>query len=394
VTTSATLHAVAVVWLATRTLPPEHTRDPAAAQPIEIVTVDPLQPVPPEPEALEVAIAPDPPAREPQAATPAPPRAPSPDKHRDARITVGASAPSAGSAAGSADESAPRSPERRGLMAMRRGDLPRPVVPVGRWDDLDHPPAGTTPEKHKATGMLQESGGGSYRSEQGEFVARVNPDGTVKLADKSSASIGLALPSREQIGNGLRTWYERDKGAFGEAADATMSGQLRVTSGASTDPVDPVTNRNNDRAPTVAAPVVGGKLEITDWLMRRHGIDPYASKKLAMLDATRDERVQIGNRHRAEQLKHGAQIMKRNLDGLWAATQDPLARKQALFEMWDECAETGDPDLVEAGQAARRMVIGIIRARLPAGSPGAFTAAELEAVARTKRSKAAFAPYD
>jgi hypothetical protein len=86
--------------------------------------------------------------------------------------------------------------------------------------------------------------------------------------------------------------------------------------------------------------------------------------------------------------------MKRNLDALWAATQDPLARKQALFEMWDECAETGDPALVEAGQAARRMVIGIIRARLPAGSPGAFTAPELEAVARTKRSNAAFAPYD
>jgi hypothetical protein len=141
-------------------------------------------------------------------------------------------------------------------------------------------------------------------------------------------------------------------------------------------------------------PTAGGKLEITDWLMRRHGIDPYASKKLAMLDATRDERAQIGGKHKAEQLKRAPQIVQRNLEAMWAATQDPQARKQALFEMWDECVETGDDAMVEAGQMARRMIIGFIRARIPAGRPGAFTAAEIDACSRARHSKAAFAPYE
>jgi len=167
-----------------------------------------------------------------------------------------------------------------------------------------------------------------------------------------------------------------------------------VTSGATTDPIDPVTIRNKDRATTVVVPVLAGGFDTTDWLMRRHGQDPYASKKLAFLDSTRDERVQIGNRHRAEQLKQSPQLVQRNLDALWSATPDPDARKRALFELWDECAETGDPPLVAAGQAARRLVIGFIRGHLPAGGAGAFTPAELAGFARAKRSTAAFAPYE
>jgi len=65
-----------------------------------------------------------------------------------------------------------------------------------------------------------------------------------------------------------------------------------------------------------------------------------------------------------------------------------------LFELWDECAETGDPDLVAGGQAARRLVIGAIRARFPAGSATAFTPAEIAAFARSQQSKATFQPYE
>ena len=128
--------------------------------------------------------------------------------------------------------------------------------------------------------------------------------------------------------------------------------------------------------------------------MRSKGIDPYASRKLKLLDATRDERVQIGNRHRAQQLAMTPQIVQRNLARLWAATPDTAARKQALFELWDECVETGDPAVVAAAAAARRLVIAFIRARLPAGSPDAFTPAELDALALARRSQAAFQPYD
>jgi len=297
--------------------------------------------------------------------------------------------------AGSADETAPRlPPTRRPMMSMRGGEAPRPELPAGRWDDLDHAPRGTAPEKDLSTGILHESGGGTYKSDQGTFTGKVNPDGSVKFTDSRNLNVHLALPTPKSIGRGLSSWYDSDKGQLGTEGDPALAKQIQVTSGATTDVPDPATGRLTDRAPTVVVPIISGGFDTTDWLMRRHGQDPYASKKLAFLDATRDERVQIANRHRAEQLSHATQLMQHNLDALWAATADLAARKRALFELWDECAETGDPDLVAGGQAARRLVIGAIRARLPAGGPLAFTPAELAAFAREKQSKATFQPYE
>jgi hypothetical protein len=93
-------------------------------------------------------------------------------------------------------------------------------------------------------------------------------------------------------------------------------------------------------------------------------------------------------------LGRAAQLMQQNLDQMWASVTDPAGRKQALFELWDESAETGSTDLVEAGAAARKFVVGFIRARLPAGSATAYTAAELTTLNGKKQSKAKFAPYE
>ena len=72
----------------------------------------------------------------------------------------------------------------------------------------------------------------------------------------------------------------------------------------------------------------------------------------------------------------------------------PAARRDALFELWDECAETGPEQLVTAGREARKLVVGVIRARLPAGSADAYSSDELVALNKTKQSKATFAPYE
>jgi len=392
---SAVVHGTAVAWIATHAPAPRVAAEPRSTTPIEIVAVDQpaIAPVVP----IDVALTDDRPeapvvaARPPTLTTPPrPSRSPGgPDggDHPTAAITVPDT--------GSAGETAPGPPPaHRTLMTMRGGEAPRATLPAGRWDDLDHVPRGTAPEKDLTTGILHESGGGTHTSDQSVFVGKVNPDGSVKLTDKPNFNVHLALPSPKALGRGLASWYESDKGPLGHEGNTGMAKQIQVTSGATTDPSDPVTSRNKDRATTVIVPVLGGGFDTTDWLMRRHGQDPYASKKLAFLDATRDERVQIGNRHRAEQLTRSTQLMRHNLDALWAATQDPGARKRALFELWDECAETGDPDLVAAGQAARRLVIGFLRAHLPAGSPEAFTPAELAALARSQQSKATFQPYE
>jgi hypothetical protein len=391
---SAVLHAATVAWLATRAFPAAQATTERAPTQVEIVTIAPApEPVaarPPEllPAAPAAPVAPAelparvaPPAARIAAATPAAPALPS--------ETV--SAPARGVPAAERPDSA-QSPWLR----MRGAERPRLELPAGRWDDLDRPPAGTAPEADRTTGLLRESGSGRHRHEHGGFGADVARDGSVALRDKSSFQGHVALPTPKSLGRALAKWYESDKGPTGREGDTSMAEQIQTSLGPITDQPSAAQPERVARETnlTTIIPVFAGSVDVTDWMMRRKGHDPYASAKLRVLDATRDERVQIGSRHRARQLALTPQIVQRNLDVLWAETTDPRARKRALFALWDECAETGDPAVVAGGEAARRFVIGFIRSRLPAGSADAFTPAEIAELARTQQSKAAFRPYE
>jgi len=134
------------------------------------------------------------------------------------------------------------------------------------------------------------------------------------------------------------------------------------------------------------------QLDTQDRMMLRRGIDPYARNKLAYLDRTRDQRVALGTRHRRAQLARAPQLVQQQVDRLWATTPELAARKQGLFELWDDCAEVGTDELVAAGAAARAFVVGVIRARLRGAD--AYTAAELARLNARRRSRAVFAPYE
>jgi len=133
---------------------------------------------------------------------------------------------------------------------------------------------------------------------------------------------------------------------------------------------------------------IGAMFDVTDWAMRSRGMDPYASAKLKMLDDTRDQRVAIGARYRTEQLAHSVELARGAVAYLWASTPDPAARKRALFELWDECAETGDAELVESGRAVRAFIIGVIRSKV------SYTAEEIAVLNAHRHSKAPFSPYE
>ena len=132
---------------------------------------------------------------------------------------------------------------------------------------------------------------------------------------------------------------------------------------------------------------LAGTFDLTDAFMRDRGQDPYASSKLRYLDRTRDQRVEIGKRHRAAQLAQSTQLMAESLARLWATTRDPARRKSALFALWDECAETGPEELVEAGAAARRVLVNFVHVKRVV-----FTPEELAALNAKRRSSATFAP--
>ncbi len=383
VATSTAVHLLVVAWITERTPAPAPIVAPSEPMTVEIVEASP--PKPPEPEVAPIEVAFLDEATEaalPETAVPAPAAIPRPSRDTGNESTPPPQLTLPGAGPGSAVETAPIDPAKRSiLMSMRR---PRVDLRIGSTDygsAVDNAPAGTGPENDATTGQLHPAGGGTYRSDQGPFTARIERDGEVKLKDKKNFHIHLAIPSLKDLGRGFADWYHQEDKTPQDPDQVALNGHR---------PSD--TDTRPDHGNTV--PLLGGGFDISDALMRDHGQDPYASQKLKFLDSTRDERVQIGNRHRQQQLQQATQIMQRNLDRVWASVTDARARKQALFELWDECAETGTEDLIAAGADARRLVIGFIRARLPAGRADAFTADEISAFNRVKQSKAAFAPYD
>jgi len=175
---------------------------------------------------------------------------------------------------------------------------------------------------------LRPAGGGTYESDQGAYRAHVAADGTVHLED----------------------------------------------------------------APNLQVHGLSGSFDVTDWAMRSHGQDPYAGQKLRFLERTLEQRVAIGRRHRTRQLARSAELARHNVDRLLAITPDLDERKRGLFELWDDCAESGDDELVRGGAAARALILGVIRAEL-AGTD-AYTADELVRFNARRTSTAAFAPYE
>ena len=193
---------------------------------------------------------------------------------------------------------------------------------------------------------------GTYRAEQSAFAAQVDRDGKVTFDDRL----------------GVRP---------GSGPESSAPG------------VDPSMGRERE---AIGAGGAGVQADATDLIMRGRGIDPHARAKLEFLDRTRDQRVELGNQHRKQQLSQAAVLMKQNIDRLWAETADPGERKQLLFELWDECAESGSTDLVAGGVQARAVVIRTIKSRLRGAA--AYTPAELAALNARRRSKATFAPYE
>ncbi|HEY4059183.1 MAG TPA: hypothetical protein VGM39_21350 [Kofleriaceae bacterium] len=289
-------------------------------------------------------------------------------------------------------------PSRNRYMDMRRNQVDL-HLPGHQWDDSDWVPAGTDAQQPITSGRLKPNGTGSQTNE-GQLVATVDADGNVKFGNKKNFHAHIALPNAHELGDMLQGWYYDENKPVGTLAPPHPPEDLQMGNGDVVSVahegiaiVPPGPGGPSKISDDGTIPVLGGGFDVTDAFMRRHGQDPYASQKLAYLDATRDERVEIGMKHRAEQLSHVAQLVQKSLAQVWALP-DLAAKKQALFEMWDECVESGSEEMVGAGIQARHLVIGFIRARLPAGSRDAFITNEIAALNRQKQSKATFAPYD
>jgi hypothetical protein len=269
---------------------------------------------------------------------------------------------------------------------------------------------GRGPERVARSGRLESAGGGRGVIHDAVTDVTVDRDGTVHLHDKDDVDWhwDIHLPTPDTIKDGLKqagrdvaTWYGDPYARARVGPSQDVPRDAAATPGACDHWGDlcniDVTQRHDEVSAlqrTAGGSIAHGKLDVTALLMRKLGVgDAYAARKLKLLDATRDERAALGAQHRAEDLARSAEIMQRNLEIVWRATEDPVERRDALFALWDECGE-GEGPFGEAGERARKMVIGWIRAKLPAGSPDAFMPDEIARRSAHRRSTQPFVPYE
>jgi hypothetical protein len=201
---------------------------------------------------------------------------------------------------------------------------------------------GGHPGRPLGPGVVPDGDGG-YRQDRQTFVSRVDRDGTVHFHDRGNVGVdNVGLVGDEPGG----------------------------------------------------MPGVAGHFDLTDALMRMHGEDPYRYEKQRFMDATRDERVRMARADRGERLREAAYKMPAYLEKVWAyAAWTEAQRRRVLFALWEEVAEDGDAELIDAGVAVRAAIVGFIQRRLPEGGPDAYSPDELEALNRRRRCHDRFEPY-
>jgi len=301
---------------------------------------------------------------------------------------------------GPREPSGPHEPSGGGLLHMRGPDL---ALAPGT---AEHIAAGGEPlhDRARESGRVENvPGGGGVIHDRVTTVA-IERDGTAHFSDKPDIDVHFHSPiphldfkaDMAALGDALEDWY-RDPYAgtrYGPSTDLSEANHA-VAGMCDTwgdpgcdDPLAPESEKRARSRQDVGSVGIHGSADLTAYLYRKLAhTDPYASRKLRLLDDTRAERVERGAVFRAEQAARSAELMQRTLEQLWASTPDPAARRTALFELWDDCADD------EAGARARAMVTGWIRAKLPAGSPDAYTTDELAALGARTTSPRAFEPY-
>jgi hypothetical protein len=132
--------------------------------------------------------------------------------------------------------------------------------------------------------------------------------------------------------------------------------------------------------------------DLTDFLMRLNGEDPYSYDKHLVRRMTEPMRVAMTDADRRRTMAQALRELPDRLDAIWKQPVRADERRALLFLLWDECLEPDGPE-APAGARARATIEDFARSRLPAGSPDAFTPAELLRLNQGRRSRAPFAPY-
>ncbi len=398
------VHAVALAWILPRPARPERSRGLAVSRDlapstdppltiVELITVDPLTPTVGTTE-VRPSVAPRDVGRAASAASaPAVGNASTGSHEVEPEAAPSTAAATSDRSGSSAAETLPDAADVLARIAGLRPGTPAPA-PESRWT-------------HDPKIKMVPNGRGTKQIRDVVAIVDIAPDGTVDVRDTPYFTFDLNLPTPativkqfEATKRDLAEWAEdplRDKNV-GSKVDlpnhllAVPGSCDRTSDGMCFTPQDQRRQWAVEDGVVANRKVAGGKADLTGYLGNKLVGDQYASRKLKILDQTREERARLGAEFRLDQLDRAAELALRNLEALWRSTSDPADRRAQLFALWDECAE-GEGSAGEAGARARAIIVGWIRSHLPAGSPGAFTADEIATLDARRSSRGRFAPY-
>ena len=111
-------------------------------------------------------------------------------------------------------------------------------------------------------------------------------------------------------------------------------------------------------------------------------------------EQTRDLLIELGQTHDRQVILEALDALPDYLAAILDDRRFSLAqRRHVLFLLWDEMAEPDDRERGWAGTRARAVINAFIRKRLPPGSPGAYSTAEVAAFNGARGRGPTFAPY-
>jgi hypothetical protein len=254
---------------------------------------------------------------------------------------------------------------------------------------------GSRPAQEKVRAYpLRPTRDGGYVFDDSRFRATVAPDGQVTFKDHHGSVVWNHLPfmpeplppGTKSLQSTLRDLLGKKRGKMPTQVPASVPEPPPLVTG-------PLTDQDRKRLYPFGQPMllaqVSGTVDVTDEYYRWMGEDPYRYEKARFLAATFDARTAMAARAQVTELRRALHLLPERLVAIWNDTSQPLlARRRVLCALWTELRRD------ERGRDASAVVSAFVRTHAKAGTPNAYTEAELatcnEGLAHTDR----FVPYD
>ncbi|MEZ4452022.1 MAG: hypothetical protein R3B09_21340 [Nannocystaceae bacterium] len=250
----------------------------------------------------------------------------------------------------------------------------------------------------------RDDGGYDYHDPKDRFSATIHPDGQVSFSPARRIGRQICL-----VGPGCGRFvgvveFLLNPGEWESRPTANQAGAA-VMGGVNLNVPLPqnysMSGRPGDGLPTPIAFGVGGSFG-----------PPVLSDRIRaeFLKETFELRLRLAIKAERARLASALSVLEDRLMGVWSDPSTSIeARRERLFELWDECLdelapasdELPEDDLVaplddarrRAAGEGRRRILQFIRARAPAGSAAAYTPEELRRFNARRVSVEPFDPY-